>query len=170
MFQNEKAQTLLEVVVVISVVVMVVSALVFATIASIRNASFAQNQLQATKLAQEGIEKVRTARDRNSSINFGSSTGSWSNPVFWSQPITGFCGLTPCYFKLAPDTTLNQVGSGDNFNFEFAEQLDNGLFRRAVILSDDSSFGVQKTVTVIVKWTDFSGAHESRLTTILRKI
>ena len=58
-------------------------------------------------------------------------------------------------------------------------------FQRAISLSDSSSicttvlnsitsnvlcYTIEKTVTSVVTWTDFSGVHESRLTTILRKI
>lgn len=166
MHRIEVGQTLIELVVVIAVAAVVVGALTFATIASIRNASFAKNSAQATKLAQEGLEKVRTGRDRDAAIYLGTSSTTWKNNSLWS-PITNLCGLTPCYFQLFNGVDLLLVGNGANFNFDFAEQL--GLFRRAIILSDDSNFAVEKIVTAIVKWSDFSGTHESRLTTILRK-
>jgi DNA-binding NarL/FixJ family response regulator len=44
------------------VAIIVVGALTFATIASLRNAQFSQNQAQATKLAQEGLEKVKSLK------------------------------------------------------------------------------------------------------------
>lgn len=164
---KQNGQTLVELVVVIAVSVIVVGALTFATIASIRNASFAKNSAQATKLAQEGLEKVRTGRDRDAIISFGTSNTTWKLNSFWST-ISTLCGVTPCYFQLVNGVDLNLVGNGSNFNFEFAEQL--GLFRRAIILSDDSNFAVEKIVTAIVRWSDFSGSHESKLTTILRKL
>lgn len=164
-----KGQTLMELVIVVAVIVMVVGALVFATIASLRNANLAKNQAQGTKLAQEGLERVRTGRDRDSQIDFGTSITSWKNANLWSANITTFCGLEPCYFKLLNGTDLKEVGNGDTFNFDFAEQIDN-QFKRAIILTDDASYATEKKVTSIVKWTDFAGEHESRLTTILRKL
>lgn len=169
---SEEGQSLLELIVVISVIIFVVGALTFATIASLRSANFAQNQSQATKLAQEALELVRTGRDRNSQINFGSSQTTWRDPILWSGNITIYCGITPCYFKLQNGTNLLQVGNGDTFNFNFAEQIPptNPVFQRAIIIADDSSFAIQKTITTIVIWKDFAGSHESRLTTILRKL
>lgn len=72
-FINQEGNSLLEVLVASTVGVLVVTALTFATIFSIRNARFAQNSAQATKLAQEGLEKVRTQRDRRT-INLWSMT------------------------------------------------------------------------------------------------
>jgi len=169
---SEKGQTLLELIVVITVIVFVVGALTFATIASLRNANFAQNQAQATKLAQEGIELVRAGRDRNSQIDFGTSQTTWRDAALWEENITTLCGITPCYFILQNGTNLLQVGNGDNFNFDFAEQIPptNPLFQRAIIISDDSSYAVQKEVTAKVLWKDASGSHSSRVTTILRKL
>lgn len=166
---NEHGQSLMELIVVITVIVFVVGALTFATIASLRNAVFAQNQAQATKLAQEGIELIRSGRDRNSQIDFGTSSTTWSNSTLWSANITTYCGIAPCYFKLQGGTNLLQVGNGNNFNFDFAQVINN-QFKRAIILTDDSNYALEKIVTTIVKWADFAGEHESKLTTILRKL
>lgn len=174
---SESGQTLLEVVAASAVGVVVVTALTFATIYSLRNANFAKNSSQATKLAQDGIERTRSERDRNNVIS-GSFTFSgqtiinWQDSNLWRQ-INGNCGnttLTPptyCYFKINSDGRLQYLGVGSNIP-SGAEQT--GQFKRVVILSDDSNFANQKIVTVIVQWTDFAGSHESRLTTILRKI
>ncbi len=192
--RSERGQTLLELVVVIAVSVMVVGALVFATISSLRNAQFAKNQAQATKLAQEGIERVRTGRDRNRNISIlgVTSVDSWSgaNPI-WGYPIssgsnpcesaivdpvTSASVLRKCYFKVDSAGVLINIGfAQQDFPKETAEAIpplpDPPIFKRAITLSDDATtYATQKTVTAIVTWTDFSGSHESRLTTILRKI
>lgn len=182
---NEKGQTLLELIVVISVSVIIIGALVFATIASLRNAQFSKNQSQATKLAQEGIEKVRTGRDRNAKINNVPNSSDCPNVSSWNGDSNGNA-IWSCKI-------YNTIGSGGDGYFRFntvypndldfrttsttfldssaEDPLSDGKFKRVVILSDNSlSFGSQKTVTVIVRWNDFSGPHESRLTTILRKI
>lgn len=188
---NSKGQTLIELVVVIAVMVIVIGALTFATIASLRNAQFSKNQAQATKLAQGGLELVRTGRDRNKAIN--SNGGlinadheevlSWNGDVqgnrsIWDYQIEGNCGDTQldpptyCYFNINNQAELNYLNAatgGPN------QALPTGAesispFNRVVIISDDpDSFDTQKTVTVMVSWTDFSGFHQSELTTVLRK-
>lgn len=171
---SEKGQTLLELVVVVSVCVLVVSALVFATIASLRNAQFAKNQAQATKLAQEGIERVRVGRDRNSAVTIpGTSILSWNGDglnagtSLWENQITDNCGSsslpTYCYLNVLPDGILNYAGVSKDIPAN--AEVISPVFKRAVIIADDSSSS--KRVTVVVQWRDFSGSHESRLTTIL---
>lgn len=157
---SEKGQTLMELVVVVGVSAIVVGALVFATVASLRNASFSKNQAQATKLAQEGIERVRAGRDRNSTIynlRMGNAdVSNWQDNDLWINQIDGSYN-----FSVAPDGALTRIyNSGESI----------GPFYRLVILSDDASSATQKTVTVLVSWTDFSGPHQSKLVTILRKL
>lgn len=183
LLKSEQGQSLIEVIVAATVGILVVTALTFATIFSLRNANFAKNSEQATKLAQEGIERVRTGRDRNAGINnLASSTdcpnvSSWNGDItgsgsVWSCKIYAVCtGGANCYFKFNPSSPneLNFLISSVNFP-SLAENIPP-MFQRAVILSDDlTTYGNQKTVSVIVKWNDFSGVHESRLSTILRKI
>lgn len=182
---SQKGQTLIELVVVIVMVVLVVTALTIATITSLRNSNFAKNQAQATKIAQEGIERVRTGRNQNKRIYGGrgvlGDVNSWNgdssgNMALWDFQIngTGRCGddsLSPpvyCYFKVDTNGTLTYLTNGSTFPTSQAEAVD--LFSRVVILSDDASSESQKKVTVVVKWKDISGDHESRLTTVLRKI
>lgn len=184
-----RGQTLIELVVVVAVIAMVVGALVFATIASLRNANLAQNQAQATKLAQEGIERVRTGRDRNECItNLSTNVNSWNGNssnlscsgagAIWDYQINnGNCGnptATPslfCYFNVTDQGTLNHLTASPTMPAQAEVIPPDNMFRRAIILSDDSSsYLTQKTVTSIVIWTDFAGEHESRLTTILRRL
>lgn len=179
---SEKGQSLIELVVVMAVVVIIVVALVFATIASLRNSSFAKNQAQATKLAQEVLERVRAGRDRNtgiSSFSMGGADGadgdnivsSWSDEDLWDAQISANC-IPNCYFAVEANGTLVYKGAGTTVPSSIMEV--NG-FRQAVILSDTSvgtppAYTVKKIVTSLVLWTDFAGDHESRLITILRKI
>lgn len=213
---NNKGQTLLEVIVALSIGVLVVSALVFATIFSLRNASFAKNSAIATKLAQEGIEKIKTARDTNQCIVNLGSVQSWNgnsqysscegNGSIWDFQLSGedappsgggfhavavsdFCENlalgSQCSFKFI-NNGLSFI-SGDNIEFPLDfEEITSGstTFQRVVILSDDlnangqidktgapiENYQTAKRVTVIVRWTDFSGFHESKLSTILRKL
>lgn len=166
---SERGQTLLELIVVIAVVVMVVGALVFATIASLRNAQFAKNQAQATKLAQEGIERVRSIRDRDSIIRTAipDIEEAEFSKLYTKNLSLDHCNATAgkCYLYFTT-STIPVLTQGTPVNSELI-----GNFKRQILIEDQtSSFTDQKTVTVVVKWTDFSGTHESRLTTILRKI
>lgn len=187
MSTSQNGQTLLELIVVVSVSAIVIGALVFATIASLRNAQFSKNQLQATKLAQEGIERVRVGRDRNQCIsNLSASVNSWNgnnlscsgSGTIWGYLISGVSGScenlttsSKCYFNIDSSGSLSMIGySQTSFPQSFAEGIPSSspVFRRAVTLSDDAAtFGSRKTVTVIVNWSDFAGSHESKLTTIL---
>lgn len=160
---DTKGQTLLELVVVIAVIVVVVAALVFATIASLRNANFAKNQAQGTKLAQEGLEKVRSIRDRDldGAIDYirgtdGSHASKFSD--LWDVDLV--CPSN-CYFYFNQPNVLK--GGADS------EKIppDNPLFKRQIIIENYTDGKKQKKVTAVVSWTDFSGSHESRLTTVL---
>lgn len=189
-WRSQSGQTLLELVVVVGVSVLVIGALVFATVSSLRNAQFSKNQTLATKLAQERIERVRTGRDRNWGINMGlgipvsswdgnSSAACAGNSLIkedsiWCYDIPGNCdrlGINNIcyYFKLDPSSgVLTNIGT-TTFPEIQAERVSP--FRIAVTLSDDpDDYQKAKKVTAIVKWTDFSGDHESRLTTILRRL
>ncbi len=183
---SEKGQSLVEVTIAATVGIMVVSALTFATIFSLRNANFAKTSSQATKLAQEGIERVRTGRDRNQAINNNGALGnvtSWNGDsrgtgAVWDYQINGNC-TTYCYFNVDTAGSLQFLNAAASIP-SAAETI--GQFRRVVILSDNSSsvtlpdgtsvpsYQIQKTVTALVTWTDFAGSHESRLVTILRRL
>lgn len=153
---GNKGQSLVEIVIAISVGVLVVGALTFATISSLRGSDFAQKQSQATKLAQEGIEKVRGIRDRDDIDSAGNNFSSY----FTTSP----CGTTVCYFKLREsDGKLTAASSVTDF-----EILEGGL-KRQIVIEDGASSG-EKKITSLVKWSDYSGEHESKLTTILRKL
>ena len=160
---NSNGQSLMELVVVIAVIIIVVAALTFATIASLRNASFSQNQAQATKLAQEGLEKMRSLRDRDTT-----GAGIWSTSTSCSSSVPSTCPVTQsscpaggCYFFFNSSNVLKN-GTAAN-----SEAISPGNFKRQFFIED---IGVdQKKVTVVVTWIDVSGPHESRLTTILRR-
>jgi len=182
---NSKGQSLAELVIVMAVAIVIVGALVLTTIATLRNSQFSKNQAQATKLAQEGIEKVRTGRDRNALLsNMLSSTAtSWAGDGtagtdIWSTQIYNGCGNTPnnCYLKFVSACSVN---SATCYNLNWlststtfpggAEDLTP--FKRVVVISDTAAtYSIEKQVSVIVQWTDFAGNHESRLSTVLRKI
>ncbi len=158
---NETGQTLLEVIVAATVGILVVSALTFAVIFSLRNASFAKNQAQATKLAQEGIEKVRSISDRDEAgtviyqYNPGLYTSKFSDlwGVYFNCPLN-------CYYYFNSSGILTG-GTASN-----SETIVS--FKRQILIEDQSL--ELKKITAVVIWSDFAGSHESKLTTILRKL
>lgn len=194
---REKGQTLIEVIVAATVGILVVTALTFATIFSLRNANFAKSSALATKLTQEGIEKVRAGRDRDNAVTISGGSSdcitldsctntpttcnvtSWkgdsgtSAGSIWNYQIYTGCGSGgDCYFNVDSGGALNPLTTSSSFPTSGAEDVySDNKFLRAVIVSDDSSScTVQKKVTVVVKWNDATGDHFSKLTTILRKL
>lgn len=158
---NESGQTLLEVLVAFVVAALVVGAIVITTLLSLRNAQFSQNQLQATKLAQQAIEEIRTIRDRDDpQINYPSSLNPTKFSVFLSHP--EYC-LDPCYFSLS-DSSLNLTAISDT-----KPQSIGGGFSRQIIIQTTTGGLNQKTVGVKVSWVDASGSHESYIQTVLSK-
>lgn len=145
---KEKGQTLIELIVVMAVGIVIITALTFAAIYTLRNANFAKNQAQATKLAQGGMETVRSIRDRDPTF-----VGLWSDNF-------GTCANGTCYYIFSG----NSFTSGTNLSFE---DLGNGL-KRQIQMKNGASFDTEKIVTVLVRWSDISGDHDSNLTTVLR--
>lgn len=162
---NEQGQTLIEVIVAATVGILVVTALTFATLFSIRNVNFAKNSAQATKLAQEGIEQVKALRDRNGPVNL-TVAGSGGTTT-----ITSFSGLWDvnlsyplrCYFRLDSTGTLVSGTAVD------MENISTNFQRRFTIVDDDGRMD-RKNVKVEVFWTDATGKHQSVLTTILSQL
>ncbi|MDO8573519.1 MAG: hypothetical protein Q7R77_02085 [Candidatus Daviesbacteria bacterium] len=167
---SSRGSSLIEVIIAATVGILVITALTFATIFSLRNAHFAKNSAQATKLAQEGIEKVRSIRDRDNNVDIGSDVIKFSE-LFDLDLSHDSCGDGPCYFVFESGILKQKTA----VNFETL-----GSFKRQILISDEtiatcsatdySKYCNQKTITVVVQWTDFAGPHESKLTTILRKL
>mgnify|MGYP001592910664 CR=1 FL=1 len=175
----DNGQTLIEAVVVIAVGIIVVAALVFATIASLRNSGTAKNQAQATKLAQEGLEIVRTSRDRDGAINNLSGVNycwaascSGMTPIWSARLSQDICIPAPsvCYFKITSGDLISLSITGASLPPPSGGETI-GNFTRYVILDDDAlNYPNWKTVTALVTWSDFAGTHESRVSTFLRKL
>lgn len=141
---RQAGQSLLELVVSMAVAILVLGSLAFAIITSLRNAQFASRQTQSTKLAQEALEKVRSLRDRG---------GAEATDIFACEDT--------CYFKFNENGSFG--GAGPTI-FE-----ERPPFKRQIQIENYGENNNQKQVTVVVKWDDAAGPHESRLTTILGK-
>lgn len=162
---GQRGQSLLETIVVLSLTTIVIGALTFTTITSLRNAQFAKNLSQVTKLAQEGIEKTRSLRDRNGVVELTKSDSTKTSSFVELYDLSLSCEISNpnCYFNLNSDSELIEA------NAATFEEID-GVFKRQIIIEDGIDGDIEKKVTSIVKWSDFAGEHESKLTTILRKL
>lgn len=167
-FKNIKGQTMLEVIVLLGVLLIVTSAVVIISVNSLRNSQFSKNQTQATRLSQEGIDKVRTAISRNCPLeNPGGAPFYWyeNEPFVWDIGILQSPGYysvdlksTPCEFT---DVT-NTASQADNLDSKFTT-----LFKRQLLISKDSDSTL--IVSSIIEWVDFSGTHTSNITTYISK-
>ncbi len=176
---NELGQTLIELVIVSMVAIIIVGALTFASISSLRNAAFSKHQTLATKLAQDGIERVRTLRDRNGLVR-GEDGAEVEFDSLWGRQFYVSCSGSGgiCYFNF--DSAKQLVEVTDANKEEIDDVSGDKRFRRFVKMSDQadcSEMGIpagcheyQKKVTVVVEWTDFAGVHQSELSTVLRNL
>jgi Tfp pilus assembly protein PilW len=162
---SERGQNLIELIIVMAVAIIVVGSLTFATISSLRNSVFSQNQSQAVKLTQEGLEKVRSIRNRNeigsvSYIKADSSLANRFSDLFTADLCKNICYLIFNSFGVLVGTT--SVGFETN-------SLPEG-FERQIQIQDIGDGSLEKEVTTVVRWSDYSGIHQSIQTTILRKL
>ncbi|MBI4037373.1 type II secretion system protein [Candidatus Daviesbacteria bacterium] len=191
---KQSGQSLIEVLVGLSIAAVVLGGLLISIMVSLKNAQFAQNQARATKYAQEAIDQIRAIKERNSTVTFaavvvgsscqgatacnGNTSCKFKHLWFCSLPLTEGAssfkspctvkplgGVSGCYFNLSADgLNLNEPNSPDLVN-----QSLSGGFSRQILLSDPGFplYGTEKNVNVKVKWSDSSGEHESNLETVL---
>lgn len=162
--KKEQGQSLIEVVVALSVASIVITSLLIVVINSLKNAQFAQTQVRATKLASQAIEQIRAVRDRDGIVTFTSASGVTKFSDLWLINMNNACSPNPCAFKVNADLSLVQTNQASD-----TEALGDGLSREVVISDSNDSHQTEKTVTVKVRWTDSSGTHESNLQTIMGK-
>jgi type II secretory pathway pseudopilin PulG len=171
--KQESGQSIIEVVLALLVVGLMVGALTIATIVGLRNAQFSQNQVQASKYAQDGIEKVRIARDRNATISsFPPAQGGDPSVTnfggVYGIRLANYCPATggKCYFIVDPTSFTLSYKATETA----AKEIFGVNYTRTIYMEDDATTPLgQKKVTVRVSWTDPGGSHESYLQTILSK-
>lgn len=162
-----KGQSLLEMVIALGLVLAVISAVAIVTLNSMQNSQFSKNQVQATKLAQDGIDKVRTIKSRNYTVCGLTPTAKWrdfftdktcptSADCVYQLRSTSACGGTD-------PVSLNPTSASSPEQIT----LDGVTFSRIVTVVNYESVINRKEVTVTVSWTDISGPHSSKLVTVL---
>lgn len=152
MKRYDRGQSLIEIVLALSVAVVVITGITFAITSSLKNATFTKNQTLASSYAQQGMEVVRAIRDR-SWTSFSSYNG-WYCLAANSTELVGRTGLD-----------CEPEGMVGIFIREVRMQVNN----------TDCEAGVPGTpntkATVSVKWSDskcpstppFTYCHEVKL-------
>lgn len=181
--KDQKGQNILELVLGLGLIAVVSVAISVITVNSLQNTQFSKNQTQATKLAQEIIEKVRTVKNSNFGVCSQAQVAAGSSAVctnwdqIWGDQFgtfeTNCVSNQTCTYVLG-GTCLTPVGSGSSQTNPFCVKhsatplnLGNGFTGQVFIEDEQSS---QKRVTVQVNWTDTTGTHMSELVTVLSKI
>lgn len=165
---NTKGQSLLEITIAIGVAVLVISALTITTLIGLRNSQFSQNQILATKYAQEGLEKVKSMRLRNEIVctNGGLTQRTWiaSDPSnMWGLAIDA---TTPTTFYIDPSASPTCKLSDSPGLISSEDPITGTIFTRRILISDYSG-STQKKFVSKVAWTDSTGTHKSEISTIL---
>lgn len=170
---KQKGQTLLELVVGMSLVTVIIGALAITTTYSLRNSQFSKNQTQATKYAQEYLEQVRTIKSANYGICFtGQPTCSnWEEIWVPGGQFQARCASGSCKFNISGGCTATS-GSVPVCLREISSPASiGGIFTAEILLQNEAGFtDTQKRVTAKVYWTDASGQHSSDLVTVFSKL
>lgn len=155
----DSGQTLIEIILALSVAVAVITGITFAITSSLKNATFSKNQNLASLYAQEGLEVVRAIRDR-----------SWAS--FTSLPGgPNFC---------LPQNSTTLVGRS---GLDCDGEGNVGIFIREIMLNNNhpdcaGAANTKVKVTVLVKWSDsicpstmpFNYCHEVKLVSCFTQI
>lgn len=163
--KNRSGQTLLEMVFLLGLALVIVTGLTVTTINGLKNSRYSQNQVQATSLAQDAINQVRSFRDQDCKVAVGPSGSETKYGWYDSEPppiegiFTQFTGsltfkIDGCGLKEAPKDDLPASVKND--------------FTRVITLERLERAGTnQIRVRVRVTWSDITGDHNSELVTIL---
>lgn len=134
-----KGQSLVEAIVAIGITVLVVTGLVVLAVGAVRSATLARNRSLAVQYAQEGMEALRSIRDR-SFAEFSELDKS---------------GATS--FRLTYQSQW-VITSG-------VEQIPETIFSRSFVVTEPASGKLK--LTLAVTWSDSAGSHTVDLTTYL---
>lgn len=161
MWFSAKGQTLLELTILIGVMLAVVAGLAITTINGLKNSQLSQNQAQATKIAQEGLENLRTAKERNCSVVISGVSYKWygDGSLIWDINVAM---PTSVQVSLGSCTVSEQTNDNANMSATLINR-----FTRVITIQDEVGNMNQKKVVSSVSWTDISGLHNSNLVTIL---
>ncbi len=176
---KQAGQTLIELVISIALMLIIITGVTVLTVKGLQNSQFSRNQVQATKLAQEGIEKMRTIRDNNFTVcGWAASANTVAPNGLWSANCTTGCK----YIIRQTSGTCNVSSTSDlwiNFNSSPSVTEDIGVsgvtFKRVVTVTNGTDLTGAlnpnvKNINVTVSWTDSAGPHVSNVETVLTKL
>jgi Tfp pilus assembly protein PilV len=127
MNMNMKGQTLVEVLIALSIAVVVITAITMLSITSLTNSQSSKNQGQATKYAQEGMEIARKVRNSN---------------------YTTFAGYNGTFCLAKGQNTFGAQGTCTSPNID-------STFIRSIQVQQNAGCGVNLArVVVNVTWSD----------------
>lgn len=137
---NQKGQTLLEVMLSLSVAILIASAIVVSIINALNNEQFGVSQNQATQLAQEGVDIFRnlSQSDWASFVSYGNVDGTainWCLPQVNPTPIPLGSGCNP------------NAGNNNRFVREIKIELNR-------CITPTPGANISGRVTSTVKWAD----------------
>lgn len=142
MSNKNQGQSLLEVLIALSVIILVITALVRVVTLSIRSTDYARKTSLASTYATEAMEKIRSFRDVMTWTNFIGLAGSTK---FFGSGIT-----TNVQYSASSNCPAN-IGSSDFSAYEASGSLIDGIFVRCSKLEyggTDPTDYVKATVTV----------------------
>ena len=175
---KESGQTLIELIISITLIVLIITAVTILTINGLKNSQLSRNQIQATKLAQEGIERMRTLRDNNYTVcGWATNTTAMAANGLWSTACPG----TGCRYTWEQSGTCSGNTSTTAQWIKYTTSatesvtVSGQIFQRYITVVDgkdltNTASSNIKEVTVTVTWKDSSGNHSSNISTILTKL
>lgn len=140
-------QSLFEVVISLSIIALVLTAVIGLSTQSIRSSSFSRDNAQAVLYSREGLEWLRRERDTNWTAFYGRANVS---------------GRTYC---------LNSLNWSSSGSCSGSSRLPNTIFRREVELRQvnraDPPLGNESIqAIVILRWEDATGSHSMQNETV----
>jgi hypothetical protein len=185
--QQQEGQSLLELVVGVGMLTIVVSGIAVVTLSSLRNTQYSKNQVQATKLAQQNMEIIRTIKNSNFGVCLqsdpspqGSSCTAWENiwdVTFGVYSSPAGCSITSCTFNIMNNGCTVRTGAATTevkpicLGYSAARGVGTGALSSFTtdIIIEDEAVGQQKKITSKAYWMDPTGEHSSNLVTVLSK-
>ncbi|KUK79542.1 MAG: transmembrane(s)proteins 13..35 [Microgenomates bacterium 39_7] len=145
--QKKSGQSLVEMVVAVSISALIIVALLIGAVIGTRNVQFSRNQSRAMELNRELSEWLRAEKK-----------SGWSR--LWSYG-SGGEGITYCF----SDLSFGQASSCSALDLE-GIKIDGKFFREGVLKQE----GVDKLkITITTSWQDPMGEHNETITTYLTK-
>lgn len=160
----QQGQTIIEVLIALSVVMIISVGFTNITLTALRNAQYARSQEQATKIAQEALEIIRAIRDQNGTVE----SGLWED--LWTVSTAQCFNLTGTF----PDYALDERNCADSFDESITPTNSPTVYRRKTTISrgtDESGNPDESTKQVIVTvyWQDSRGTHSAEVNTLFTR-